>query len=39
MTTPRPGGTFHLGLGGTAITGRQLEVDRPHRLVVKWDRH
>jgi len=39
MTTPRPGDTFHLDLGGTAITGRYIEVDRPHRLVMEWDRH
>jgi len=39
MTTPRPGDTFHLDLGGTAITGRYIEVDGPHRLVMEWDRH
>jgi uncharacterized protein YndB with AHSA1/START domain len=39
MTTPRPGATFHLDLGGTAITGRDVEVDRAHRLVMEWDRH
>ena len=39
MTTPWPGDTFHLDLGATAITGHYIEVDRPHRLVIAWDRH
>jgi uncharacterized protein YndB with AHSA1/START domain len=38
MMAARPGDTFHLDLGGTAITGRYLEVDPPHRLVMEWDR-
>jgi uncharacterized protein YndB with AHSA1/START domain len=38
MTAPRPGDAFHLDLGGTAITGRYIEVDPPHRLVIEWDR-
>ena len=38
MTAPRPGDAFHLDLGGTAITGRYIEVDPPHRLVMEWDR-
>jgi uncharacterized protein YndB with AHSA1/START domain len=38
MTAPRPGDTFHLDLGGTAIIGRYIEVERPHRLVMEWNR-
>lgn len=37
MTAPRPGDPFHLDLDGTVITGRYLEVDSPHRMVIEWD--
>ena len=37
MTTPHSGDPFHLDLSGTAIAGRYLEVDPPHRLVIGWD--
>ncbi len=29
---------FHLDLDGTAIAGRYVEVEPPHRLVIGWDR-
>ena len=38
MTAARPGDRFHLDVGGTVIVGRYVEVDRPHRLVMEWDR-
>ena len=38
MTAPRAGDAFHLGLDGTVIAGRYIEVDPPHRLVIGWDR-
>ena len=38
MTAPRPGDALHLDLDGTVITGRYIEVDPPHRLVIGWDR-
>jgi uncharacterized protein YndB with AHSA1/START domain len=38
MTAPRPGDTFHLDLGETGITGRYIEIDRPHHLVMEWNR-
>lgn len=37
MTAPRPGDVFNIDLDGTAITGRYVEVDAPHRLVIGWD--
>jgi len=37
--TPRVGETFHLDLDGTAIAGRYIEVDPPHRMLLRWDRH
>jgi uncharacterized protein YndB with AHSA1/START domain len=37
MTVARPGDAFHLDLDGTVIAGRDIEVDPPHRLVIKWD--
>ena len=37
MTTPRPGDPFDLDLDGTAITGRYIEVDPPHRLLIESD--
>ena len=38
MTDPRVGETFLLDLDGTAIAGRYIEVDPPHRMLLKWDR-
>jgi uncharacterized protein YndB with AHSA1/START domain len=38
MTAPRVGETFHLDLDGTAIAGRYIEVDPPHRMLLSWDR-
>ena len=38
MTAPRVGETFHLDLDGTAIAGRYIEVDPPHRMLLGWDR-
>jgi len=38
MTAPRVGESFHLDLDGTAITGRYIEVDPPHRMLLRWDR-
>lgn len=38
MTAPRVGETFHLDLDGTAIVGRYVEVDPPHRMLLSWDR-
>ena len=37
MTAPRAGDAFHLDLDGTPITGRYIEFDPPHRMVVGWD--
>ena len=38
VTAPRVGETFHLDLDGTAIAGRYIEVDPPHRMLLRWDR-
>ena len=38
MTAPRVGETFHLDLHGTTIAGRYIEVDPPHRMLLRWDR-
>jgi uncharacterized protein YndB with AHSA1/START domain len=38
MTAPRVGETFHLDLDGTAVAGRYIEVDPPHRMLLRWDR-
>ena len=38
MTAPRVGETFHLDLDGTAIAGRYIEVDPPHRMLLSWER-
>ncbi len=38
MTAPRVGETFQLDLDGTAFTGRYIEVDAPHRMLLRWDR-
>ena len=32
------GETFRLDLDGTAIVGRYIEVDPPHRMLIRWDR-
>jgi uncharacterized protein YndB with AHSA1/START domain len=33
---PLPGGVFAVDIGGTAIRGRYLEVEPPHRLLFTW---
>ena len=33
---PIPGGGFAVDINGSAIRGRYLEVDPPHRVVVSW---
>lgn len=38
MTAPRLGETFDLDLDGTAIAGHYIEVDPPHRMLLRWDR-
>ena len=38
MTDPRVGEMFRLDLDGTAFVGRYLEVDPPHRMLLRWDR-
>ena len=38
MTTPRVGETFQLDLDGTKFAGRYIEVDPPHRMLLRWDR-
>jgi uncharacterized protein YndB with AHSA1/START domain len=38
MTGPRVGETFQLDLEGTAFAGRYIEVDAPHRMLLRWDR-
>jgi uncharacterized protein YndB with AHSA1/START domain len=38
MTVARPGDAFRFDLDGTVISGRYLEVDPPHRLLIEWDR-
>ena len=35
MTAPRVGETFHLDLDGTPIAGRYIEVDPPHRMLLR----
>ncbi len=37
MTAPRPGDAIHFDLDGTVISGRYIEVDPPHRMVIGWD--
>ena len=32
------GETFHFELDGMAIAGRYIEVDSPHRMLLRWDR-
>jgi uncharacterized protein YndB with AHSA1/START domain len=36
LLEPRPDGRFHVNVRGTAVRGRYLELDPPHRLVVSW---
>jgi len=38
VTAPRVGETFQFDLDGTAIAGRVIEVDAPHRMLLSWDR-
>jgi uncharacterized protein YndB with AHSA1/START domain len=38
VTAPRVGETFRLDLDGTVIAGRYIEVDPPHRMLLRWDR-
>ncbi len=38
MTAPRPGDAFHLDLDGTVIAGHYIEVDPPHRMLLRWER-
>ena len=38
MTAPLVGETFHFDLDGTGIAGRFIEVDPPHRMLLRWDR-
>src|SRR5271154_6212397 len=38
LTARRVGDTFHLDLDGTAIAGHHIEVDPPHRMLLRWDR-
>jgi uncharacterized protein YndB with AHSA1/START domain len=33
---PTPGGLFAVDIEGTAVRGRYLELDPPHRIVVTW---
>jgi uncharacterized protein YndB with AHSA1/START domain len=36
LLEPRPNGRFNLDLHGTAIRGRFLELEPPHRLLISW---
>jgi uncharacterized protein YndB with AHSA1/START domain len=36
LLEPRPNGRFHLDVRGTAVRGRYLELDPPHRIVISW---
>jgi uncharacterized protein YndB with AHSA1/START domain len=36
LLEPRPDGRFHLDVRGTAVRGRYLELEPPHRLVISW---
>ena len=38
MTAPLAGETFYFNLDGTVIVGRFIEVDPPHRMLLRWDR-
>ena len=38
MTAPLVGERFHFDLDGTAIAGCTIEVDPPHRMLLKWER-
>ena len=37
MTAPLVGETFHFDLDGSVIAGRFIEVDPPHRMLLRWD--
>ena len=38
MTAPLVGETFHFDFDGTTIAGCFIEVDAPHRMLLRWDR-
>jgi len=38
MTAPRVGETFLFDLDGLAIAGRCIEIDPPHRMLLRWER-
>jgi uncharacterized protein YndB with AHSA1/START domain len=38
VTAPLVGKTFHFNLDGRVIVGRFIEVDPPHRVLLRWDR-
>jgi len=38
VTAPLVGETFQFDLDGTAIEGRFIGVDPPHRMLLRWDR-
>ncbi len=38
VTAPIVGETFHFDLDGSVIVGRFIEVDHPHRMLLRWDR-
>ena len=38
MTAPLVGETFRFDLDGTAFSGHFIEVDPPHRMLLRWDR-
>jgi uncharacterized protein YndB with AHSA1/START domain len=38
VTAPLVGETFHFNLDGTVFVGRFIEVDPPHRMLLRWDR-
>jgi uncharacterized protein YndB with AHSA1/START domain len=38
VAASRVGETFHLDLDGTAFAGRYIEVEPPHRMLLRWDR-
>ena len=38
MIAPLVGETFHFDLNGAVIAGRFIEVDPPHRMLLRWNR-
>jgi hypothetical protein len=38
VVAPLVGETFHFDLDGTFVVGRFVEVDPPHRMLLRWDR-